>query len=57
VKGEKIRTLTQGYLEAGSRTLVWDGLDDAGRPVGSGLYFYRLETADFRATRKMVLMK
>ena len=36
---------------------VWDGRDDSGAPVASGVYLYRLETNSFRQTRKMVLMK
>ena len=36
---------------------IWNGLDDAGRRVASGVYFYRLEAEGFRATRKLVVMK
>jgi len=57
VLGRKIRTLVNAEYPAGEFEIVWNGTDDAGRPVASGLYFYRLRTADFRETRKMLLMK
>jgi len=35
----------------------WDGRDDRGEPVASGIYFCRMETGRFRATRKLVLLR
>ncbi|MFC2075693.1 aryl-sulfate sulfotransferase [candidate division KSB1 bacterium] len=55
--GQKVRELTSGHQAAGSHRVEWDGRDDSGRPVGSGVYFYRLQTGDFSRTRKMVLLK
>ena len=38
-------------------TVTWDGRDDTGRGVASGVYLYRLEAKEFVETRKMILMK
>jgi flagellar hook assembly protein FlgD len=37
--------------------ITWDGRDDAGRPVGSGVYFYRLEAGSFRESRPMTILR
>lgn len=50
--GQKVATLVNGKLAAGSHTISWNAQD-----VPSGIYFYKLETADFSQIRKMVLMK
>jgi len=57
VLGQKTRTLVSGPMDAGYHTLVWNGHDDLGRQVGTGVYFYLLETGDFRRVRKMTLIK
>jgi hypothetical protein len=44
-------------MEPGRYTSTWDGLDDRGLSVGPGLYFYRLETASFRASRKAIRVR
>ncbi len=55
--GQVIRTLTDGMTLAGSHSVLWDGRDDNGGKVSSGLYFYRLQAGDFSQTRKMILMQ
>jgi hypothetical protein len=62
VKGQLIRTLELGEQKAGvyvrkDRAAYWDGRDDKGEKVASGVYFYTLRTSDFTATRKMVILK
>ncbi|MDZ7370148.1 MAG: ExeM/NucH family extracellular endonuclease, partial [candidate division KSB1 bacterium] len=57
LRGEPIRTLCSGRLQAGHHMLYWDGNDDSGKPAASGLYFCRLETSSFRMTHKIVLVK
>lgn len=57
ILGEKIKTLVTGYMRAGTHTLHWNGRDEAGMPIASGIYFYRLKTETFDQTMKMVLMK
>jgi flagellar hook assembly protein FlgD len=42
---------------AGKHVVEWDGRNDSGSPVGSGVYFYRMTTNGFASVRKMVLLK
>ncbi len=55
--GRLLRTLLNETRTAGVHEVVWDGLDDRGRQVASGVYFCRLESGTFTAMEKMVLMK
>ncbi len=59
--GRRIRTLVKGTLDGGaytgSRAVIWDGTNDAGRAVSSGVYFYRLRSDAKSVTRKMVLVR
>lgn len=60
--GKLVRTLTLGHQEAGiyqsrSRAAYWDGNNEFGEPVASGLYFYTLKAGDFTATRRMLIQK
>jgi len=57
LRGRKVRTLVDDEKAAGEYLAVWRGRDDAGREVGSGVYFYRMEIGDYRVERKMVLLK
>ncbi len=58
VTGRRIRTLVNGVQRPGEvAPQVWDGTNDGGVAVASGVYFYRLSTAEFTRTRKMVLLK
>lgn len=57
LQGRHVRTLLSGPVEAGERSLDWDGRDDAGRPVASGSYLARLRADGQVATHKMVLAK
>jgi len=55
--GQKVHTLVSGELEAGYHTVRWNGTDDSGRELVSGVYFYKLDTGNESFTRKMVLLK
>jgi hypothetical protein len=57
VSGRLVRTLFQGVESAGVKSITWNGVDDAGQAVASGVYYYRVESLGQSATRKMVLMK
>lgn len=56
-RGRLVRSLGSGPVAPGRHTAIWDGADQAGRTVGSGVYFYRLEFAGEALTGKMVLVK
>ena len=51
------RVLSRQDLEAGHHTFLWDGRDDGGRPVASGVYLYRLTFQDQAVVRKMTLLR
>ena len=57
VSGVRVRRLEEGVRDAGEYAVEWDGRDDAGNVVGTGVYFYRLEGVAGVAPRKMVLLK
>ncbi|MEE9271100.1 MAG: FlgD immunoglobulin-like domain containing protein, partial [Candidatus Krumholzibacteria bacterium] len=57
VTGARVRTLVNGQKSAGRFVALWDGRNDHGNPVGSGVYFYRLVMRNFTQTRKLVLLK
>jgi endoglucanase len=56
-QGQRVRTLLEAFQPAGLHALVWDGLDQTGQRAASGLYFYRMATADFLAAGKMALVR
>ncbi len=55
--GRQVRTLVREVVEAGEHRARWNGRDDAGAQVVSGVYLYRLRTDDHVETRRMVLLK
>ena len=57
LSGRLVRTLVDADKGGGEHVAVWRGLDDRGREVGSGVYFYRLEADGTSIERKMVMLK
>jgi hypothetical protein len=57
IKGQKVKTLISDQLTAGAHSVVWNGDDDSGKSVGSGIYFYKLKAGDFQKVKKMILLK
>ena len=60
--GRVVRTIDLGFKQQGfymtrSTAAYWDGRNEKGEPVSSGVYFYSLQTPDFSATRKMLILK
>jgi hypothetical protein len=56
VLGQRVFSRTAQYAQ-GSHQIVWEGTDDTGHPVASGMYYYRLSAGEFHATRKLMLLK
>jgi hypothetical protein len=57
VRGARVRTLVAGNVPGGRHLVEWDGRNDQGQAVGSGVYFYRMVQRNYKATRKMLLLK
>jgi M6 family metalloprotease-like protein len=57
LRGQLVRTMHDGIPGEHKLNLIWDGKDDLGRDVGSGIYHYRMRSGDFMQTRKMLLLK
>jgi subtilisin family serine protease len=57
VLGEKVKTITAGAFEAGSHAINWNGTNNVGLVVASGVYFYKLTAGDNSITKKMTLLK
>lgn len=57
IRGECTRTLVDGDLPAGNHQISWDGRDNRGNSVSSGVYFYKLTAQGIEETRKMVMIK
>ena len=57
IRGELVRTLIQSQVNAGSHTVNWDGRDDNGKNIASGLYIYQLTVNGFNATKKLLMIK
>ncbi len=57
VLGKEIRRLVSEYKEAGIYQVEWDGRDNEGRQVASGMYFYQMMTMKYRAVKKLMVQK
>jgi hypothetical protein len=57
VLGQRVKTLIDGFREAGSHTVTWDGHDDYGSACASGIYFYRITAGADQAVKKMMMLK
>ena len=57
ILGQEVRMLVNEVQEAGAYSIRWDGTDEWGMPVGSGVYFYQLKSGDFVETKRMLLLK
>ena len=57
VAGQAVRTLVDGNVTAGAHTITWDGKDNMGRSVASGVYTYRLVSGDRQLVRRMTLVR
>ena len=57
VGGRLARTLVDGEREAGHHSVVWNGKNDRGHPVGTGVYWTQMKAGSFVSNKKMVILK
>jgi len=57
ILGQKVKTLVNDTKDKGSHNVVWNGKDQAGNNVASGVYFYHMKNGNYSKTNKMILMK
>ncbi|MEA1971756.1 MAG: T9SS type A sorting domain-containing protein, partial [Candidatus Cloacimonadota bacterium] len=57
IKGQKINQLVNNQLSAGQHSIVWNGTDDSGKSVSSGVFFYKLTTESKSTINKMLMLK
>jgi flagellar hook assembly protein FlgD len=57
ILGQEVKTLVDEEQEAGHYTATWDGRNEDGASISSGIYFYRIEAGRFVQTRKMLLLR
>jgi hypothetical protein len=57
IRGQRVRSLIDAEFTPGEYSVVWNGRDDSGSEVSSGIYFYQLKTEEVSTTRKMLLIK
>jgi flagellar hook assembly protein FlgD len=60
--GQVVRTFKVGHqpatvYDSKEQAIYWDGRNDTGEPVSSGIYFYHLQAGDFAATKKLIILK
>jgi flagellar hook assembly protein FlgD len=55
--GQKVKTLTNKEITSGYHVLQWDGTNDRGSMVSTGMYFYTLQTNKYHSMRKMLFLK
>jgi hypothetical protein len=55
--GQKVKTLVDEHQNAGFRIVQWNGRNDEGNEVASGLYLYRIETPNYSKNKKMILLR
>jgi len=57
IKGQLVRSLVNAFYKDGTHNVIWNGTDNKGEVVSSGVYFYRLNVGEYSAVKKMLLMK
>jgi len=57
ILGREIRTIVKTTQDAGYKSVIWDGTDEFGRSVGTGIYLYQIKAGDFNQTKKMLLLR
>ena len=55
--GQKIKTLTSENMTPGYHSIIWNGTNDSGSRVATGMYFYSINTSQFQSIKKMLFLK
>jgi flagellar hook assembly protein FlgD len=57
ILGQRVKVLKDEFEKEGYKRVIWDGTDDTGSEVASGIYFYRIKAGDFVTAKKMMMVK
>lgn len=57
ILGQRVKTLINGFQKAGYKRIVWNGRDDSGKEVSSGIYLYKIDAGRHSDVKKMVIVK
>ena len=57
IKGQRVKSLLDGEIQPGHHAYLWDGTDNDGRSVSSGVFYYTMKTPIYQSTRKMIMLK
>ena len=57
IAGQRVATLLSGWRQAGAHLARWDGRDDGGLEVASGIYIYRLRAGNYQQSRRLLLVR
>jgi len=57
ILGRQVKCLKDGFEKSSIHSVLWNGLDEKNRKVSAGIYFCRFETADYKATKKIILIR
>ena len=57
LQGNLVKTLVNDIKQAGFYNLIWDGRDERGKPVPSGVYIYKIDTDNHSNSKQMILLK
>ena len=55
--GNEVATLVDEFKTSGRKSIIWDGTDNSGKEVGSGVYLYRIQTEIHSQSKKMLFLK
>ena len=55
--GRQVKTLINQTQDAGYRSVIWDAINDYGKPVSAGIYLYQIRAGGYISTKKMALLK
>lgn len=57
INGKKVKTIVNDFEKRGYKRIKWNATDDKNNPLAAGVYFYTIQSKDFKETKKMILLK